>query len=153
MEDPAPVSSRLPAFWFLGPGNGCGLLPNVLLSFSLTGSPPRLWKRVGGQSCSSVLHFYLFLCVHRYSRRKLEVYESGSVLKIPFFILKNPVLEITVLGRKSNFLEEPRNSENELLGIQNFAGSVCARVCAYVCEHVHTLRMFWKMLRSQNPAV
>lgn len=63
---------------------GCALLRNKLLSSSLAGSPPRPWQRDGGQSCFSVLRFYLFLGFQRYARRKLEVYESGCVLKIPF---------------------------------------------------------------------
>ena len=65
-------------FWFsgLGPRWLWAVAPcaSVLL---LSWPASRAWQRVGGQSCFSVLRFYLSLCFPRYSRRKLEVYESG----------------------------------------------------------------------------
>lgn len=65
-------------FWFSGLGPrwlwAVAQCASVLL---LSWPASRAWQRVGGQSCFSVLRFYLFLCFPRYSRRKLEVYESG----------------------------------------------------------------------------
>lgn len=81
MGDRASPCSELLRFGFpgLGPRRLWAAAPRaiVLLSWFLSRILAAGWRAVLLFRAA----FYLFLCFHRYSRRNLEVYESGCVLK------------------------------------------------------------------------
>lgn len=116
---------------------GCGLFLNrLLLSFSIAGLSPRFWQWVDRQSWFSLLCFILF-CVFIGILVRNRKCLSQALFERYHFNPEVPLFEITVLGRKSNLSEDKKSNKSELLGVQNFPGSVCACICVCVHTCVH----------------
>lgn len=85
---------------------GCGLFLNrLLLSFSIAGLSPRFWQWVDRQSGFSLLCFVLFCVFIGILVRNWKCL-SQALFKRYHFNPETPLFEITVLGRKSNLLED-----------------------------------------------